>query len=647
MELSKSQPPKFSVDVLAKQLARDVRVDPPKNDIVAQEEHAFKKDWNEYLGGEKKLQAEEEMSQEEILERSDEDELEAYLKTEAGFASEHIKVKVEGSNNYAPIIMDDYQIDLLMNRGRFVFVKKARRIGLSYLTSMRGLVRAHLKDGFDSYFISRNLDEAKEKIKYAIEMYATIPEFAQRDLASKAVKSQLEFRSADGRSVSRLISHPQTEPRGREGDIYLDEFSSYQSQKEVYMAATHCLLRTGTLWIVSTPRNKGDLFHSIDQATKDKYTAFNGNRFAIPWWHCRIMVKDGMFEDAFQNAPGMDTTRDRVYTYGTDRVVQIYESASIEGDFQVEMELQYADDSMSYFGAEPLECVFGVDDPRFAATIEWATDQEASVSPVEKILDKRKISKFYTDNISELIEKVECGHDVGRSFVLGVDPGFTDGCGIACIDESNLNMAVLRSITKFVGIEYCEIEALVINMMKKLPVRKIGVDTRGGEGRALVSRLRDVLDDRHQDKIVEIATDNNTNNDMALNLKKRFEEHTIAIPMHDDLLRDIKKVMRVYNENTGQAGIHVKRDRKYGHGDMYFALGYAAMNLTDKPQELQELRTPNYAKLGIPVRKFQGSPAVAVQKFKDIMKGVPQPSRHDFGDIKIGGVFGVEGLPRP
>src|SRR5687768_7749548 len=201
--------------------ARAKKVSPRRED---QEEAYLMEKWGQHLDGPKTI-----MDQADILGQVLDAELliEEWLGSEEGFATEYLAIRNSETGAFEPLDLDLYQLQMLKSDAMYGFYKKARRIGLSYGTSVKALVRAHLSDGHDSYFVSKNNEEAKEKIKYALELWQTMPPDIRKPLASRGVTAKLEFASKTNGQTSRLISHPQTEPRGIQGDIYLDEFSSY------------------------------------------------------------------------------------------------------------------------------------------------------------------------------------------------------------------------------------------------------------------------------------------------------------------------------------------------------------------------------------------------------------------------------------
>jgi phage FluMu gp28-like protein len=255
------------------------------------------------------------------------------------------------SSTSGPIILDDWQESVCGYEGKFLSGLKTRQGGWSYGTiAARALAKSQLIKNNLSVIVSINLDDAKEKIRYARELYDTIP----RSHRSRLIidnKMQLEF--ANG---SRIVS--MFMPRGKgPADVYLDEFAFNKRAREIYKAAIFITSRVGQLLVGSTPLASSGMFWEIVSNAQNKFARFH--RIEIPWWHCTALCKD--VPKAKIEAPLM-TTHERVYAFGTDDLILIYESTYLD-DFCQECELKPQDDQESFF---PLDLIFRCVDPDLA-----------------------------------------------------------------------------------------------------------------------------------------------------------------------------------------------------------------------------------------------------------------------------------------
>ncbi|QKS91937.1 hypothetical protein [Treponema phagedenis] len=119
-------------------------------------------------------------------------------------------------------------------------------------------------------FVSYNEEDAKEKIQYAQEFYASIHPKAKKKLRS-CTKTAMEFYDKSGKTVSRLISIACRPPRGRGGDIVFDEMAIYPENKAevIYTAGIPVTARGGCVEIGSTPLGKIGRFYDVFSTRKN------------------------------------------------------------------------------------------------------------------------------------------------------------------------------------------------------------------------------------------------------------------------------------------------------------------------------------------------------------------------------------------
>jgi hypothetical protein len=307
-----------------------------------------------------------------------------------------------------PTKLAGYQVGHLRDRSKFRAREKARGVGFSFICAAEALAKAHIRNDYTAIFVSMNLEEAIEKIRYANLLYETIP-LSWRKKKVIDNRTSIEFADSTGRFRSRLISHPCKDPRGKhKADVYLDEFAHYgHKQRSIYVASVPIVSRGGgQLTIGSTPLAVGDLFHEIVRQERKKYPMFS--RMAIPWWLCDALCID--VEAAGAEAPGLDT-EERVERFARPSLADIYRSLDV-AEFQQEYELAFLDESQTYF---PYDLIFGC-----------VSDELRPCEGVEKLLQATKGSLYAgfdvgrTRNTSELIvlEKVSkrLVYRYGRSF---------------------------------------------------------------------------------------------------------------------------------------------------------------------------------------------------------------------------------------
>lgn len=288
-----------------------------------------------------------------IIVKRTEQELHDWAATEAGFASTF------GRYNEDPLRLEAYQLSFMLDPSPYRCVEKSRQTGYSFVFAIEALARAHLREAYTSIFVSYNLADAKEKIAYCKQLHEELPLEFQRKLVIDS-KLELGFKSntSSGR-VSRIISNPSKAPRGKTGDIYLDELAHCSNDREIYKGSTALILRSkGQLTVCSSPLGRRGTFWEIAREEIRPYRAFT--RQSIPWWLCSDFCNDT--KRAAREAADMSTEA-RVSAFGKRGILEQYDSLLLE-DFQQEFEILYSDETLAFFPYELIlsRCVLDPED---------------------------------------------------------------------------------------------------------------------------------------------------------------------------------------------------------------------------------------------------------------------------------------------
>jgi len=264
-----------------------------------------------------------------------------------GFALRYLDLPRAAANEGAT--WELFQLRLLSNNTRFGVDVKARQIAWSFTAALDAVIDGIIHPDTPHIFVSINLDEAREKIRYArsiIEALIPVCDETGMRVRPQLVRNTLTELELD--NGSRLVSHPCRPPRGKpHARIYLDEMAHYATgmDKQIYTAALPATMRgDGYIRIGSSPLGAGGLFWEIVTESMRRYPGYNNYRHLIPWWEVKGLCKD--VPTAMQIAPEM-TTEERVYAFGTQALIEIYENMFLE-DFQQEMECAWVDESVAW-----------------------------------------------------------------------------------------------------------------------------------------------------------------------------------------------------------------------------------------------------------------------------------------------------------
>lgn len=244
-----------------------------------------------------------------------------------------------------PMVFDMFQVGMLVNNSRFRAMLKSRQVGFSFLIACESLARCHLKDRHQSVCVSYNLEDAKGKVEMVKELHDELPLAFQKKIVIDS-KTQVGFQSNNSkRRISKVISNPAKAPRGKTGDVYLDELAHCINDREIYAGATALISRSkGQLTVGSSPLGQQGLLYEILTREED-FPGFT--RQKVPWWLCGHFSKISKDETLILLCETIPT-KERVYRYGTRELIDQFEALPLE-DFQQEFECAFQDERVAFF----------------------------------------------------------------------------------------------------------------------------------------------------------------------------------------------------------------------------------------------------------------------------------------------------------
>jgi len=354
-----------------------------------------------------------------------------------------------------------HQIKFLNNDTRFGVDVKARQIAWSFTAALDAVVDGILDPGTPHVFVSINMEEAKEKIRYAQAIIAAMDEPVRPVLVGES-QTALEF--ANG---SRLISHPCRPPRGKARTrLYLDEMGHYKLglDRQIYTAALPATVKgDGYVRIGSSPIGASGLFWEIATETLRKWPGFDGHRRFIPWWSVEALCQDVAVAKLV--APQM-LTEERVYALGTPALVEIFENMFLE-DFQQEYECAWVDESVAWITWDVIKRNQAIFDGHWWHATSVAEAIAAIPEIKQAIRDKR-------------IEEVFCGGlDVGRKHDL---------TELMILGKGSGDRLPIRFSVSLDRVEYDDQEDCFKQILNELPITQLLID-RNGIGGQLAENL--------------------------------------------------------------------------------------------------------------------------------------------------------------
>lgn len=435
---------------------------------------------------------------------------------------------------------ESFQLRHLNNRNLLATTLKSRQVGWSWLAAAEAVARSCLYPRSPNIFVSINLEEAGEKIRYA----KAVIEALDREVRPKLITdNKLELETTNG---SRLLSHPCRPVRGKaKAWVYLDEFAHYNKDREIYQSAVPVITKGGGIRIGSSPLGASGLFWEIFSENMQKFPGYI--RDSIPWWQVRALCKNVKL--ATMVAPLM-TTLERVTRFATDRMLMIFENMLLD-DFQQEYECEWVDESVAWIDWELIKRNQGLSQDQKLWYRMAKNPEEAS-----KVID-------------EMAEAILHG-DVEYSLVGGMDIGrHKDLSEITLLGESTTNELPFRCGISLDKQEFDAQTAVVNEIMTKLPVRSFHIDQNG-----LGMQLAEKAEQNWGAKVFPFTFTKETKELLAVEIKLRFQRSQIPIPADRDLMYQIHSIKKKITA-AKNAVFDCDASEKH-HADKFWSLALAA-----------------------------------------------------------------------
>ena len=426
----------------------------------------------------------------------------------------------------APLLLDPWQDRFLRDDSKFINILKSRRVGGSWVMTLKMFIRAQLTGNYSGTFVSMNLEEARGRIEYADQMYESLPRRFRKKRVARS-RTELVFEDSRGnRSVLRSLAS--RAPRGRGGDVGISELPHCMNAKEIYEGALHVTSRSArhNLTIESTPLGKLGIFYDISHGKFEQFSLYE-----VPWWHCNALCIN--IERAQQEAP-MLSTRERVESFGTPSMRAIFASMT-ENGFRQESELAFIDAAASAFPMELLEknCT-----ERFGEQSGGGL-QFVSLSSLPTLSDWQWLEA----NISGTLF---AGYDVGRK---------KDEAVFFVVDSVTQRLEA-RMMVRLSELSFSAQESLLFEAMRR-GVNHIAIDSTG-----IGMPVAEKLAEKYGDRVTQLHFTAPAKEMLVSTMKLLLMDKKLLLPLERDLLTQIRSVQK---QVTGSGTVIYGAPRSGGH----------------------------------------------------------------------------------
>lgn len=243
-----------------------------------------------------------------------------------------------------------YQKDVIDDwRSPLIHWSKPRQVGASHTFGVKGDGLGIAVPGARVLYLSLSLEDAREKIDYAVMCHEALAEKV-KGVPRIVTRSVSSLKLSNGSRLNAVFY-----PRGKaRAYLFLDEFAHHPQARKMYRASMPILILGGQLIMASTVLSGSTLFSEIGAGADNKYSGYR--RITTDWWECPAHCRDLKAAQAGYPRRGVlpakdMATRERVYTYGSTALINVYEGMP-EEDFRCEFERVEIGDDLSWLSWE-------------------------------------------------------------------------------------------------------------------------------------------------------------------------------------------------------------------------------------------------------------------------------------------------------
>lgn len=519
---------------------------------------------------------------------------------------------------------------------------KARQVGMSSGgMAAKAFARGMLTQNrnYTAIFTSYKKEEAINKVNFVRQFLGALPPRFKKKIV-RDPRQLIEWENVDG-TRSKIISHAQRPIRGSHGDIFLDELAFYQYGEDIYESALNAIgMMGGNIDIVSTPFGKKGIFYDI---FTDEHNYPNFVRRKIMWWDCKRYLKrqtDAFLAFARANAPKCETSEERVYKFGNEKIIRLFEDARDVESFQQELEGLFVDEQASFISKELIQKVMFPDG--LSAIDDYQPNENDFDIPIEEalenvkfpILEKYPDVRFKTyDELEDLYDAVQRG-EVSHNLVAGADLGTTRHSTDFVIleeiqdsDGSTLQAERFRLSRREWSLpsqqEYFK-KVLLHGFVKKLRMDCTGVGMQTGQ--YLEERF-----DSDQFKALQMGGSSKKQETEMVNLRARMENFGIALERDRDKIQQLHNIQRIITP-AGNTSYRADDNQKH-HSDYAWALAFASLAGTPWGEEPVTFDLDQFDEVSARVSDQIGKNSKFVDDFN---KDVLRPGKNEFDGDMLG-----------
>lgn len=434
---------------------------------------------------------------------------------------------------------EQFQLVHLSDESTFRIENKSRQIAWSWTAAAEAVANAVLY-GTSSQFQSINLDEAREKIRYARLVYENLQLGGLPKITQPDTTTALGFENG-----ARILSAPGTPQRGKARFwIYFDEWAHMRYARENYVAALPILSKGGKFRGASSPMGASGLFWEIFTQSLDpkKYTGFA--RKTSPWWEVQAFCKN--VKEALRLAPSLSTF-ERVEMFGTERLQALYANM-VEEDFQQEYEALFVDETTAWITWEEIKAAQALGEGLTCFLANGVAAGRQAIDEAVVALSQGRIEQALAGGV-----------DIGRT---------RNTTEMFFVGKTTQDSYPVRVAITLDNVEFDDQLDLLLYAHARLPIFKTLIDRNG-----LGMNLAENGEKRYPTKIEGVNFSQPNKVVWATDAKLFFQQHKVPIPNQRDLAYQIHSIKKIVTQAMNVV-FDADRSEKH-HADKFWGLALA------------------------------------------------------------------------
>ena len=409
-----------------------------------------------------------------------------------------------------------YQKAWLQDKSRFKIWEKSRRIGATYVQSFEDVSDCLEQPGLPVWFSSADESAAREYINYCAD-WARMFNAVALAISTEVIdeKQGINAYSITFNNNSRIHAMS-SNPKGfrsKGGKVVLDEFAWHKDQQALWTAARPVITWGHSLRILSTHNGRQSLFYQFLQDIK---------LGKLDWSAHKVTIQDAVEQGLADRIAGHKlNAKERLHWLE-----------------QLKRECRTQEAWLQEY------CCEAIDEASAFLTLEMIMACERPESAIIQSLDK-------------VMGDLYIGYDVARRKHLSV----------IYVAERLGEALFTRRIYTVKNMSFSNQKELLFSLLKLRNVRRCCIDASG----LGMNLAEDAQAQFGNYKVEAVTFSGAVKEELATDLRIRFEDRSIIIPADEDLRNDLHSIRRV-TTTAGNTRFDVSQNETDGHADRFWAL---------------------------------------------------------------------------